>query len=338
MIARHPLRILVPFLFLAAVLAAEPAASGRAEWMRSARWGVMTHFLADWRAQVDGGEMTVERWNQLIDRFDVENLAGQLESVGAGYYLITIGQNSGYFLAPNPTYDRLTRAAASKCAQRDLVGDLAAALAKRGIKLMVYLPSGAPSRDKAATAALQWENGPHRNAVFQQNWEAIIADWSKRWSDRVSGWWFDGCYWPNHMYRAGRAPNFASFAAAARAGNPDAAVAFNPGVMYRPLSVTPDEDFTAGEVDHPERWEPRRAMEGRVDGAQIHFLSYLGETWGKGTKPRFTTDEVCAQSRRVAAAGGVITWDVPARPDGTIAPEFLAQLQAVRASLGTPAH
>src|SRR4051812_42619058 len=224
------LRLMVGLGFLGwLTVRAEVPVASRADWMRGARWGVMTHYLADWRAQVDGGEMTVPRWNQLIDGFDVEALAAQLQSVGAGYYLISIGQNSGYYLAPNPTYDRITHANESKCSRRDLVADLAAALGKRGIRLMVYLPSGAPARDQAAVAALDWKNGPNRNATFQQNWEAIIADWSMRWGSRVSGWWFDGCYWPNHMYRANGAPDFASFAAAARAGNPAAAVAFNPG-------------------------------------------------------------------------------------------------------------
>jgi hypothetical protein len=316
---------------------AEGPVAARADWMRSARWGVMTHYLADWRAQVDGGEMTVQRWNQLIDGFDVDALAAQLQSVGAGYYLISIGQNSGYYLAPNPTYDRLTHATESKCSRRDLVADLAAALGKRGIRLMVYLPSGAPSRDQAAVAALDWRNGPSRNATFQQNWEAVIEDWSVHWGPRVSGWWFDGCYWPNHMYRAKGAPDFASFAAAARAGNPAAAVAFNPGVMYRPISLTPEEDYTAGEVDKPERWEPRRAMDGRVDGTQIHVLSYLGETWGKGRQPRLTDDEAVAQARRIAAAGGVVTWDAPVTANGTLAPEFVRQLQAIGTALGGPA-
>ena len=137
------------------------------------------------------------------------------------------------------------------------------------------------------------------------------------------------------MYRAKSAPDFSSFASAARAGNPASAVAFNPGVMYRPISMTPEDDYIAGEVDKPERWEPRRAMDGRVDGAQIHFLSYLGETWGKGAKPRFSTGEAVAQSRRIAAAGGVITWDTPVGSDGTLAPEFVAQLQAVGAALGS---
>jgi len=321
------------FVCVLTVRAQSPAVGGRAEWMRAARWGVMTHYLADWRAQVDGGEMTVERWNQLIDGFNVEALAGQLHSAGAGYYLISIGQNSGYYLAPNATYDRLTGATQSKCSRRDLVSDLAAALSKHGIRLLVYLPSGAPARDTAACKALEWQNGPHRNAAFQQKWEAIIADWSKRWGAAVSGWWFDGCYWPNHMYRAKGAPDFSSFASAARVGNPASAVAFNPGVMYRPISMTPEDDYIAGEVDKPERWEPRRAMEGRVDGAQIHFLSYLGETWGKGAKPRFSTEEAVAQSRRIAAAGGVVTWDAPVGSDGTLAPEIVAQLQAISAAL-----
>ena len=67
--------------------------------MKEARWGVMTHFLADWRAQVDGEPASVEHWNELIDHFDVNGLAEQLHSVGAGYYLVTIGQNSGFYLA-----------------------------------------------------------------------------------------------------------------------------------------------------------------------------------------------------------------------------------------------
>ncbi|HSV16602.1 MAG TPA: hypothetical protein VLI90_20225 [Tepidisphaeraceae bacterium] len=88
---------------------------------------------------------------------------------------------------------------------------------------MVYLPSGAPGGDKATKAALQYQNGPHRNAEFQRNWEAIMREWSLRWGDHVAGWWFDGCYWPNAMYR-GDEPNFHTFAAAVRAGNPNSAI------------------------------------------------------------------------------------------------------------------
>ena len=328
----HPSLRVFLFALLGAAAAFAQAPGGRAAWMREARWGVMTHFLADWRARVDGEPASVAHWNDLIDHFDVEGVADQLKSVGAGYYLISIGQNSGYYLSPNATYDQLTGITPSKLSHRDLVADLAAALAQRGLRLMVYLPAGAPGGDRVAREALKWEQGPHRNVDFQRNWESVIREWSLRWGKDVSGWWFDGCYWPNTMYRADAPPNFASFAAAARAGHAGAAVAFNPGVVYRTISITPHEDYIAGEIDRPDLWTPKRTVDGSIDGAQVHVLSYLGTTWGQGA-PRFTAEQAIAFSKKVANAGGVITWDTPIQKGGTFAPEFVAQLKLIGAAM-----
>lgn len=302
--------------------------SDRADWMREARFGVMTHFLHDWIMTGRSEEMTPENWNRLVDGFDVEAVANQLKEVGASYYLISIGQNSGYYLSPNAAYDRITRISPSKLSRRDLVADLADALSKRGIKLMVYLPSGAPAGDAAARTALKWKNGPYRNAEFQRNWETIIREWSLRWGTKVVGWWFDGVYWPNNMYRSEVPPNFRSFAEAARAGNRRSVVAFNPGQVNRALSLTPYEDYIAGEVEDPNLWSTRRNFEGVIDGAQIHFLSHLGATWGRGAA-RFSTEQAVAFSRRIAEVGGVVTWDTPAQGNGTFSPEFLGQLKAI---------
>jgi len=300
--------------------------------MQSAKWGVMTHYLADWQARVHNLTMSVEEWNRLVDGFDAEGIARQLEAAGAKYYQISIGQNSGYYLAPNATYDRLIGATTSKCSRRDLVADLYEALDKRGIRLMVYLPSGAPGQDKAADAALGWSNGPSPNKEFQRKWEQVIREWSERWGKKVAGWWFDGCYFPNAMYRSADPPNFASFAAAARAGNRDAIVAFNPGVVYRMLSVTPYEDFTAGEIDKPELLLIRRTVGGKVDGTQIHMLSYLGQTWGMGA-PRFTNEQVISYAKKMVDAGGAVTWDIPVELNGTIAQPFVEQLAALKKAL-----
>jgi hypothetical protein len=198
---------------------------------------------------------------------------------------------------------------------------------------MVYLPSGAPGQDKAADAALGWQNGPHPNLEFQRKWERIIREWSSRWGTKVAGWWFDGCYFPSTMYRSPEAPNFASFAGAARAGNLDAVVAFNPGVVYRMLSLTPDEDFTAGEIDKPDQVAIKRTADGRVDGAQTHMLSYLGETWGMGA-PRFSAGQAIEYTHKVTDAGGAVTWDVPVGLDGKIGEAFLQQLTAIGKSFG----
>ena len=96
-------------------------AQDRAAWMREAHWGLMTHYLSDWQAQVHGLTMSVDEWNKLVDGFDVDLMARQLQTVGARYYQITIGQNSGYYLSPNAAYDKIVGIQPSKCSRRDLV-------------------------------------------------------------------------------------------------------------------------------------------------------------------------------------------------------------------------
>lgn len=328
-------RVLLAEIAMVVICVSNAYSQNRADWMAQARWGVMTHYLADWKSRDYNIDMNVDEWNKLIDKFDVEKLADQLQSAGVSYYQISIGQNSGYYLSPNATYDKIVGIRPSKLSRRDLVADLYEALNKRGIKLMVYLPSGAPAGDKVADSALEWTNGPVPNREFQRKWELVIRTWSERWGKKVVGWWFDGCYFPNSMYRSPDAPNFASFAAAARAGNANAIVAFNPGVVYRILSVTPHEDFTAGEIDKPEMVTIRRSVNGKVDGTQIHMLSYLGQTWGRGT-PRFTPEQVVDYTKKVGDFGGTVTWDVPVELDGTISQPFFDQLMALKKAFNRP--
>ena len=320
-------RRLITALLLVIGCCLAAAGQDRAEWMRQAKWGVMTHYLSDLIAKNSGISMTVEKWNELVDHFDTEGIAGQLQAAGAGYYQISIGQNSGFYLAPNATYDRLTGDSPSKCSRRDLVADLYMALHKRGIKLMVYLPSGAPGEDAAADRALEWRDGPYRNREFQEKWQQVVREWSMRWGARVSGWWFDGCYFPNSMYR-GDAPNFETFAAAARAGNPNAAIAFNQGVFNRLFGMSPQQDFTAGEINEPADIVIKRAEGEKIDGVRVHVLSYLGKTWGSG-QPRFSVEEAASYSKKVRDEGGVITWDVPVQVNGLIAEPFGRQLKAI---------
>ena len=306
----------------------------RAQWMQEARWGLMTHYLSDWMVRNEKMEsMTVERWNELVDKFDVEALANQIESVGAKYYIFTIGQNSGYFCSPNSVYDQLTGIAPSHCSNRDLIKDIATALKARGIRFIAYLPAGAPASDRQARESLKWQSGADPNIEFQKNWEQVIAHWSKQWGTLVDGWWFDGVYWQNVMYRNEKAPNFKSFAAAARAGNPNSAVAFNPGVIYRTLSVTPYEDYTAGEINMPEMMS-YRTQNGLADDSQLQILTYAGQGWGSGD-PRYSADEIIFFSKRVIDNFGAFTWDVPTNSKGQIDELFINLFKTVGAELNT---
>ena len=103
-------------------------------------------------------------------------------------------------------------------------------------------------------------------------------------------------------------------------------------MVPRILSLTPHEDYTAGEINDLDRVEIRRVVDGKIDGVQVHILSYLGQRWGMGS-PRFTEEQVVAWSRKIRGSGGVITWDVPIQSDGLISRPFMDQLTAVGEAL-----
>lgn len=327
--------------------------SERTDWFGKCGWGVFCHWLAllaD-KSGGNGSAVTADDWNRAADQFDAVGLAEQLQSVGAPYFFITIGQNSGHYLAPNETYDRLAGIVPGKCSKRDIVSDLHAALSRYGIRLMVYITSGAPCFDKTACERLGWEWGyadaepgawspelsNKRLAGFQRRWESIIRDWSLRWGPKIGGWWVDGCYFSDAMYRHDDEPNFKSFAAALRAGNPDSLVAFNFGPVASIYddgsgryvkALTPEEDYTAGEQDKalPQCAGPFVDCGGR--NVRWHVLTYLGESWCSGS-PRFPAELPAGYTEHVICNGGVVSWDVPIQLNGRISEKYMAQLSAI---------
>src|SRR5579871_1582329 len=67
------------------------------DWLKEAHYGAFMHFLPGDAAGLG-----------LVAKFDVEALAKQLADMGAKYFVLTLGQNSGYFNSPNAVYDRIT--------------------------------------------------------------------------------------------------------------------------------------------------------------------------------------------------------------------------------------
>lgn len=104
-----------------------------------------------------------------------------------------------------------------------------------------------------------------RQVPFMENIEAIHREWSTRWGPKVSGWWVDGCYEAEYRFPEGQPPNFQTLAAALRAGNDDAIVAFIPGVLVPVICHSVHEDYTASEIagvlpECPGPWVEREAM------------------------------------------------------------------------------
>jgi len=314
------------------------------DWFADCGWGVFCHYLAD-RPGGSGTGLTAEEWNQQIDAFDAKGLAQQLQSVQARYFFITIGQGSGHFCAPNERYDRLAGIRPSKCSRRDLISDIHAELAPHGIKLLVYSAAEIAWGDAEARKGLKLKHHhcdpgsggtkiwrEHRQADFMENIEAVHEEWARRWAKKVAGWWIDGCYEAEYRFPEDDPPNFKTFAATLRSGNPDAIVAFNPGVRVPVICHTVHEDYTAGEIAGALPHCPGAWVEKDRHRARYHILSFLGEFWRTGA-PRFPDELVVGYTKHIIGNGGVMTWDVPIQRDGLIPTAFLEQLAVIGRSI-----
>lgn len=317
----------------------QPTAASRwqranTDWLFEARWGMFVHYLADSASNLKPITLTVDDWNRRIDAFDVDGLAKQLAHAAVPYFCITLGQNSGFYLSPNHAYDEITGIRPSKCSQRDLIADLAKAFQPHGIRLMVYLPGGAPAADAVAKDKLELPLDD-RLSTIQRHWEAVCREWSLRWGKNVHGWWIDGPY-NKEAYQHPDAPNYRSFAAALKAGNPDSLVSFNNGLRLPLYSITECDDFTPGEIERDLPVAPgclpdysRLANFTRyLDGAQLHVLTIMGEWWGKHPL-RFPDDLTIGYTKFFNSKGGVISWDAPLTTAGLIDEAFRPQVEAL---------
>lgn len=320
--ARLGLFLLILCLFGGRVSAAQM--NPNTDWFKAARYGVFMHLLPG-----DAKGLALEQ------EINVETLAQQLDAMGAGYFVLTLGQNSGFFNAPNAAYDRLTGyAPGERCSPRDLPLDLYRALQPKGIKLMLYLPCQAPNRDTRAQKAFGLSQGAKDqpiNLEFAQKWAQVIQEWSDRYGDKVAGWWFDGGY-DRIQFNEAIAQVYAK---AVKHGNPNAIVTFNPGV--RLIRHTQAEDYTAGELNEPFNVLPTSRW---VEGSQWHALTYLGSRWST-RDVRYPTEKWVQWVSTAVSKGGVVTldmgpnWDPQAGPVGSFAKAQMAQVQAIHVALDT---
>lgn len=312
------------------------------EWFREAQWGVFAHYLG-------GG--TPEEWNARIDAFDIPALVEQIQRVNAGYFFLTIGQNTGFYCAPNPCYeDYVACGRNARCSRRDLPLELGEALRAHGIRLMLYINGVAPKEDETAARRLgcvaraygDAVNGPLLNSDwwdwgltpgFHERWVRVLQAWAARYGDLISGWWVDGCF-PHVGFRE---EHVAAYKQALLTGNPSALCAFNGGVRTPLTAWYEADDYTAGEIesDFPVG-RTRHSKQGvsflkpgAVEGAQFHVLTYLGQGWGSH-QPRFSSAWVQAYTAHLAQSGGVVTWDCGIHPNGCLAGDCLAQLESLK--------
>ncbi len=286
------------------------------QWFSKAKFGVFVHYLGQ------GDE-----WNSRVDSFNVGRFVDQIAKTKAGYVVFTLGQNSGYYCSPNATYEKYAGyKSGQRCSKRDLPMEIADALAKRGIRLMLYLPSRSPQRDKQAMDGLgdvhERQPAPQE---FTRKWSEIIREWSLSYGRKVSGWWFDGSYNTAGWDDLSKPNNWNTWADACRAGNPESILAFNPGADIRHAfnRLTDQQDYTAGEQN---KFQSTPKSNPAPEGMQWHILSFLGTNWARKDGPTKSDQYMIDYVNTVNAQGGVVTIDVNVSYDGTIYGPHLKQL------------
>ena len=202
------------------------AQSPKSKWMRDAKWGFFTHYLAH-MASRPTPILTAEQWNKKVNSFQVKQLGDQLSSLKAPYCFVTVGQAGNCFCSPNKTFDKLFGPNVGSRTERDLIADIAAELIPRGIRMCVYCPAygakGSASKE-------------------QENWQEVITEWSERWGKSISAWWVDGGAEVSY-------PVYRAYFDAFKAGNKDALVATKLSAKLPPDQVL--EDYVGGESGFP---------------------------------------------------------------------------------------
>ncbi|GGD90421.1 alpha-L-fucosidase [Paenibacillus nasutitermitis] len=325
------------------------AGNPNTDWLLKAKYGISHHLLAEFmnRVAAEPGDkwQPGEAWDDVINGFDVNGYVQQVVETGAGFVILTLGQNSGYLLSPNETYDRIAGVKpGERASTRDLPMEIADALAPHGIKLILYSPANPPSKahkddeDFAINKAFDYPVEIAPSQETQAKWQAVIQEWSDRYGDKVAGWWFDGMWFQDAYNDLTRKYNWYSLVNAAKSGNVSRIIAFNSGIGSSILVNSPFEDYIAGETNeigplpHHVRWADE------ANGVQWFHWTFLGEFvkdlagWGN-TGLSWSTPDILQWVTETVSRQGVIALDIHVNRFGRMDPQQMEQLKALKENL-----
>jgi hypothetical protein len=322
-----------------------PGQKRRSDWMIG-KWGMMVHWIAPGPQPEHGPRIT--DLNRAVNAFNLEGFLEQFEASGADFLMFTIGQNTSYYASPNATLDRL--AGSGHCSERDLILEIAKGVQKQQKHFITYLPAEV-QQPKSLHAAFAWNSGGDQTE-FEHRYTTFIREYSERYAGAVDGWWFDGCYtWPDFPNKIRHWPLWLN---AARAGNPEAVVAFNDGAFYSGITrpVTPLEDYFSGEcwgfrdgkimVGHGENTSLTMPSGRFVEGTECQFhvqtpIDCNGNWWhenpGSMPPPKYADEDLFPVVRNCLQTGGTVTLNVGIYQEGNISTATLSQLKRLNTSL-----
>jgi hypothetical protein len=240
-------------------------------WMREAKYGLQFH----WTSQSAPRHGERKTYADAVRDFPVESFAQIVKDSGAGYVIITTSHAEHFFPAPIKAIDRILP---GRTTERDLVREWIQALGAHGIRLMLYYHCGHDSWKDPNGWWARTGFDPKNPQRFLENWCSITSEVGMRYGKDLAGWFFDDAcvYYPLN-------PDFRRLTLAAKSGNPERLVCYNPWVLPR---ATDFQDYLCGEgYDFLKLWDGLPAdgtgiyTAGPYKGLQAHTNFILEQDW-----------------------------------------------------------
>jgi hypothetical protein len=257
-----------------------------------------------------------------------------VEQMGAGHVIFTTSHADFYFPGPSKVIDSILP---GRTCDRDLVADLAAALNKRNIRLILYHNPG--HDDQAWWQRTYYQQDHHK--YFDQ-WCEIVSDIGKRYRESLFGFWFDDALFTYYPLNA----PWERMTDAAKSGNPNRLVMYNSWILPKATDFQEvfcgESDFSQGIIDGYGLLPvggTGRFTSGPQEGLQGHITTFLEEDWGHFKRdtpigpPQFSTEVMVGKIRDCMSRKNVPSIDVEIYQDGTISPATFQQFVDIRRSI-----
>lgn len=289
------------------------------DWFYEAGYGVFCH----WTTKSLNKEGKQVPHAQAIEEFDVDTFTKQIIDTGARFLFFTITHSDMYMPFPLKEMDEIVPNHTSK---RDLMNEIYEKLNPHGIKLMFYF-NGDGSTDPEWKEKTESKTNPSVHAEYCYKVAEAI---SKKYGDKVNGWWIDCCYEPGICGGIGTRYDYKRYASALKAGNPNSIVAFN----FRGVEEWGStwgkgiSDYQAGE-ENDLTFYPNGRFSGEGD-AQWFALCWMDDFWVHEKHgeivPVHSNEKVLKYVKEVKKGGGVFAYNVAPYQEGHISENTMKQL------------
>jgi Alpha-L-fucosidase len=282
------------------------------DWLVRAGYGVMFHWI-DATAPAHGPRRP---YAEAVEALDVEALASLVEEIGAGYVIFTGNHGHPHFPAPIRSWEDLHPGWTTR---RDLISDLAEALNRRSIKLMLFI--NCPGLGNLVQLpGMSLDSPTFSEERYTHILSTVLTEIGLRYKERLVGYYCDSWFQTGESY-----PNlpFDLLSEALRAGNPERLISYNYWVF--PIG-TQWQDYWFGEVGTSlvKRFGSRYIERGAGEGLQAHSTLMLDTHWFH-TKldtpmepPLFTKEQLIDYVRLCMEDKAVVTINVGIFQEGTI--------------------